>query len=248
VDPPKRTSGRSSGSQRANTKSSPNTKPRSGPLAVNRFGSAPSRVASLTIWWRFTAPSCRGGDDLDPARYGQTPHPRTETVAAARDDYEIAFVRAAIEQELPTLAICRGLQVTNVAFGGTLHQHVPDIFGERIAHRFVVNEKVHRGLLDAHALAIAADSELHAIVGPTLVTGSRHHQAADRVADPFRVVAFSEDGVVEALERRAGTGFSLAVHWHPESTLEPDRGAELAIFVALVRAARKRLSAAQGQI
>jgi putative glutamine amidotransferase len=206
-----------------------------------RLGAEPGRIAADLV--AIHGAILSGGNDLDPARYGQAPHPRTETVAAARDDYEIAFVRAAIEQELPTLAICRGLQVTNVAFGGTLHQHVPDIFGERIAHRFVVNEKVHRGLLDAHVLSIAADSQLHAIVGPTLVTGSRHHQAADRVAAPFRVVASSEDGVVEALERREGEGFFLAVQWHPESTLEPDRGAELAIFVALVEAARKRLAA-----
>lgn len=179
-----------------------------------------------------------GGMDIAPERYGDRPHPRTEPVAPERDAYEADLVRAAFDRRLPTLAICRGMQVANVAFGGTLHQHVPDVYGVGVLHRDERNGDAFRGLIDGHVLDVEPDSRLAGLVGPTLVTGSRHHQAVDRVAASFRAVARARDGLVEALEPRATGPFWLGVQWHPESTLRLDEGASLSLFRALVDAAR----------
>jgi putative glutamine amidotransferase len=179
-----------------------------------------------------------GGEDIDPSRYGAAPHARTETASAARDDYEIALMHAALERQLPVLAICRGLQVANVALGGTLHQHVPDVFGASVTHSRPVDEHIYRGLIDEHCLSISARSRLASIAGDALITGSRHHQAVDRVADELRVVARAPDGVIEALELTGAAQFWLAVQWHPESTVALDGGASAALFAALVDAGK----------
>ncbi len=177
-----------------------------------------------------------GGEDIDPSRYGAAPHAQTQIASAARDNYELALMRAALELQLPVLAICRGLQVANVALGGTLYQHVPDVFGASVAHSRPVDGHIYRGLIDEHCLTIAARSRLARIAGDALVTGSRHHQAVDRVADGFRVVARAPDGVIEALELIDAPQFWLAVQWHPESTVALDGGASAALFAALVDA------------
>jgi putative glutamine amidotransferase len=179
-----------------------------------------------------------GGEDIDPSRYGSTPHAQTEAASGARDDYELALVREALESQLPVLAICRGLQVANVALGGTLYQHVPDVFGASIVHSRPVDGKIHRGLIDEHCLTISARSRLARIAGDALVTGSRHHQAVDRVADELRVVARAPDGVIEALELIDAPQFFLAVQWHPESTVALDGGTSAALFAALVDAGK----------
>jgi putative glutamine amidotransferase len=176
-----------------------------------------------------------GGEDIDPERYGAHAHPQTEPASPARDEYEIALVRAAFDMGLPTLAICRGLQIANVAFGGSLHQHVPDVFGESVPHSFSVGGSTYRGLIEKHRLTVTAGSRLASIVGSGVVTGSRHHQAVDRVAASLAVVARSPDGVIEALESPAATRFWLAVQWHPESTTTLDGGASAALFRALVK-------------
>jgi putative glutamine amidotransferase len=178
-----------------------------------------------------------GGEDIDPERYGQAAHPRTELASPARDDYEIALMRAAFERGLPVLAICRGLQVANVAFGGALHQHVPDVFGETVPHSVPVNGVTYRGLIDAHRLEIVAGSRLAGITGDVLVTGSRHHQSVARIGEGLRAVARSADGVIEALEAAEAAQFFLAVQWHPESTVALDGGASAGLFAALVRSA-----------
>jgi putative glutamine amidotransferase len=181
-----------------------------------------------------------GGEDVDPARYGEAPHARAELASAARDEYEIALARLAYSRGVPTLAICRGLQVANVAFGGSLHQHVPDVFGSAVPHAPQVDGATFRGLIGEHRLAIVPDSRLAAIAGDSLVTGSRHHQAVDRVADALKVVARAPDGLVEALESPGANGFWLAVQWHPESTVSLDGGASAGLFRALVDAAASR--------
>jgi putative glutamine amidotransferase len=178
-----------------------------------------------------------GGDDVDPGRYGQPAHPETELASSERDAYEIALARAAYDRGVPVLAICRGLQVANVALGGSLHQHVPDVFGASVPHRLPVDGVTYRGLIDAHRLEIAAGSRLAEITGDALVTGSRHHQSVDRVGAGLRVVARSSDGVIEALETPGATQFFLAVQWHPESTVALDDGASAGLFAALVRRA-----------
>jgi putative glutamine amidotransferase len=180
-----------------------------------------------------------GGEDVDPQRYGASPHPTTHPASAARDAHEIALARAAREAALPTLAICRGIQVANIAFGGTLEQHVPDAFGESVPHRVEVEGKALRGLLPGHDVAVDAGSRLATLAGSRVTTGSRHHQAIGRIAPGFRAVAHAPDGVVEALEPDAAGPFWLGVQWHPESTLdEPDGGVSRAIFRSFVDAAR----------
>jgi gamma-glutamyl-gamma-aminobutyrate hydrolase PuuD len=179
-----------------------------------------------------------GGEDIDPARYGQALHPQAELASAARDEYEIALARAAYGRGIPTLAICRGLQIANVAFGGSLHQHLPDAFGADVPHAPQVDGATYRGLIDEHRVAVAEGSLLAKIAGDAVVTGSRHHQAVDRVADALRVVGRAPDGVVEALEAPAAKAFWLAVQWHPESTTALDAGASAALFAALVASAR----------
>ena len=179
-----------------------------------------------------------GGEDVDPALYGQAPHSRTERASPERDAYEIALVRAAFAAGLPTLAICRGLQIANVAFGGSLHQHVPEVFGASVPHSRRIDGAVDRGLFDEHRLSVEAGSRLARIAGDGIVTGSRHHQAVDRVAGTLRVVARAPDGVVEALESRSATAFWLAVQWHPESTVALDGGASAALFRELVKESR----------
>jgi putative glutamine amidotransferase len=179
-----------------------------------------------------------GGADVDPAHFGEARHPSTELATPERDAYELALARAAYDAHLPTLAICRGIQVANVAFGGSLHQHVPDVAGDGIPHAPEGDDgRTLRGLIDAHVVSIEPDARLAALVGTRIVTGSRHHQALRRVADPFRAVAHAPDGIVEAIEARDTTRFWLGVQWHPESTLDLDDGASRAIFRALVAAA-----------
>jgi len=179
-----------------------------------------------------------GGADIDPAHYGESAHPRTETAPAERDAYELALARAAYEQRIPTLAICRGIQVVNVALGGSLHQHVPDVAGEAIPHALEVDGKNERGLIDPHVVETVAGSRLAGLVGPAIVTGSRHHQSLARIAEPLRVVAQTRDGIVEAIEAR-DERFWLGVQWHPESTVALDGGASRSIFRALIDAAAK---------
>jgi gamma-glutamyl-gamma-aminobutyrate hydrolase PuuD len=179
-----------------------------------------------------------GGADVAPARFGAAVHPETEPATPARDDFELRLMRATFDAGMPVLAICRGIQVANVAFGGTLHQHVPDWFGTSVRHEATLAGRRHRGLIDEHVVHIEPGSRLAALAGTTLVTGSRHHQALDRIADGFRVVARTSDGVVEAMEPVRYDGFWLGVQWHPESTLALDAGQSRALFGSLVDAAR----------
>jgi putative glutamine amidotransferase len=178
-----------------------------------------------------------GGDDIDPARYGQPAHPQAELASPDRDEYEIALARAAYHRGLPVLAICRGMQVANVALGGSLNQHVPDLFGAAVPHSLAVNGATYRGLIEAHRLEIVAGSRLAEITGEVLVTGSRHHQSVARIGEGLRVVARSPDGVIEALEASRASRFFLGVQWHPESTVALDGGASASLFCALVRSA-----------
>ncbi len=150
-----------------------------------------------------------GGTDLNPARYGATPHPAAEPPDDERDEQEAALLQQALDARLPVLAICRGLQLLNVAHGGTLIQHLD-------------NTAVHvvRGndlALPAHEIMVAADTRLAAILGAGVhAVNSRHHQAVERVGAGLSVTARSApDGVVEALERE-DLPFAVAVQWHPE--------------------------------
>ena len=154
-----------------------------------------------------------GGVDVDPALYGQEPHPRLGRVNRRRDDFELALVREALRRDLPILAICRGHQLLNVATGGTLVQDIASSVQGHADH----DGKGPRWRR-SHRVDVTAPSRLREILGQdALSVNSIHHQAVDRVGDDLVVSArCPEDGVVEGLERPA-SGFVVAVQWHPES-------------------------------
>lgn len=182
-----------------------------------------------------------GGGDVDPRRYGVASD-LADDLSPKRDDFELALVRYARRRALPTLCICRGVQIANVAFGGTLVPDIATVFDERTAalHRFVVNGNTERGIVAGHEVTVEAPSLLATIAAARrVVTGSRHHQSVARVADDLRVVATTDDGVVEALEARFASPFWLGVQWHPESTVDADSGLSRAIFSAFGAAAAR---------
>ena len=164
-----------------------------------------------------------GGADIEPSRYGQVPGPQTTVVRPDRDDAELTALRAALERDLPVLAICRGMQLLNVALGGDLLQHLPDRPG-------VDNHDPGPGMFASRQVRIAEGSKLHDVLGSAAVADCHHHQALDRIATGLTVSAWSEDGTVEAVEATART-FCLAVQWHPEA------GQDRRLFAALTEAA-----------
>jgi putative glutamine amidotransferase len=175
-----------------------------------------------------------GGLDVDPQRYQAERHPKTEPAAPERDAYEIDLMRAARERDVPVFAICRGIQIANVAFGGTLLQDIPDLVPGALTH----SRPGVRSVIPEHGIDIEPASRLAAVAGTRrLATGSRHHQAIGRVAGDLEVVAGTGDGVIEALEPRFRARFWLAVQWHPESTVDDDGGASRALFRSFVEAA-----------
>ncbi|MFB5198470.1 gamma-glutamyl-gamma-aminobutyrate hydrolase family protein [Neobacillus sp. KR4-4] len=154
-----------------------------------------------------------GGEDVDPKLFGQDPHPHLGPTTPERDVAEIAMVKFALENNIPILAICRGVQILNVALGGTLIQDIPSQVKEPIQH----NQKIDRSR-ETHWVTIATDSKLFEMVGSERVrVNSLHHQAIDKVANDLRVVAQSSDGIVEAVEYIHPTTFTIGVQWHPES-------------------------------
>ena len=165
-----------------------------------------------------------GGPDVDPARYGAAPHEETDRPRPERDQWESDLCLAAVELDLPLLAICRGLQVLNVALGGTLHQHVPDVTGSD-THRVV------RGQMTANPVRIETDSALARVLGSATEGQCHHHQSIDHLGHGLKAVAFAEDGTVEGAEL-PGQEFALGVQWHPEDNPDDDR-----LFKALVEAA-----------
>jgi len=170
-----------------------------------------------------------GGPDLDPGVYGHAPHPQLgPDVDAVSDRYELALLAAAAERDLPVLGICRGMQAMNVARGGSLRQHLPDITA--LAHR-----QTHDAFVPAHPVAVAPGSLLHVLSGGVdLPVNSFHHQAADRVGRGLEVCAGAPDGTIEAVWDPSAR-FLLGVQWHPE--LLTHLPAQAALFTALVAAA-----------
>jgi len=173
-----------------------------------------------------------GGIDVEPAAYGGPSDPRTEATSPLRDAFEIALVQEALRTGVPLLGICRGMQILNVALGGTLHQDLADGDG-RQPHRRTLggfDGTDHEIALDPGSLAAAAAGE------STPTVHCHHHQAVDRLGAGLRVTGWAEDGVVEAIERREGP-FSLGVQWHPEA----DDAST--VIGALVRAAAREEAA-----
>lgn len=174
-----------------------------------------------------------GGGDLDPTHYDGAGHETIYMVDSERDEGELALTRQVLASGHPTLGICRGTQVINVALGGTLHAHLPDVVGESISHRLPPREPT------PHAIEVVPDSQTAAVFGRTsFEAASWHHQAIDRVGTGLAVVARAPDGTVEAIEMDAHR-WLLAVQWHPELTAAQD-AIQQAVFDALVEVARTR--------
>lgn len=165
-----------------------------------------------------------GGRDVDPAAYGHHPHSSTDEPAIDRDEWEFALLAAALRRGTPVLGICRGAQVLNVALGGTLHQHLPDVIGDD-------RHQKGNAVFSTSAVRTVAGSRLAELIGERIDVQCYHHQAIDALGEGLSVSATS-DGVIEAVEM-PGRDFVLAVQWHPEESLEDVR-----LFAGLIEAAR----------
>jgi putative glutamine amidotransferase len=154
-----------------------------------------------------------GGEDVDPQFYGKDPHIHLGPTLPDRDLVEIEIVKYAIMHNIPILAICRGVQILNVALGGTLIQDIPSQMKEPIQHSQTVERR-----RDTHWVTISTDSKLFQMLGADRIrVNSLHHQALDKVSNDLRVVAMSSDGIVEAVEYIHSSTFTVGVQWHPES-------------------------------
>jgi putative glutamine amidotransferase len=177
-----------------------------------------------------------GGGDVLPALYGEQPHPAFHAAEPGRDEYELELARRASETDVPLLAICRGIQVLNVARGGTLVQHIPDQLRDALNHTLK-----EPSVAIAHDVWIAEGSLLDRLMrerleGDTCPVNSRHHQAILALGDGLVVTATAPDGVVEAVEDPTRR-FHLGVQWHPENFYRT--GEFRALFEAFVNAARR---------
>lgn len=158
-----------------------------------------------------------GGGDVDPALYTDTEHEQVYWVDQERDQFEIALTQRALESDKPLFCICRGIQVLNVALGGTLLTHIPDDIKNAIAHRQPPREPIQ------HPVEVDPNSQLAAVMQASQInTASWHHQAIDILAPGLKVVAVASDGVIEAVEM-PDKSYLLAVQWHPELTAEEDQ-------------------------
>lgn len=200
------------------------------PVEVVVGGEAPDQILSRVDGLMLT-----GGGDVDPRRYGETPHETFQAAETGRDEFEIALARTAIARGIPVLAICRGMQVLNVAMGGTLVQDIPSQVTGALAH--AVPQPRAGG---AHEVWVNKGSKLSELLkdhmedGETCHVNSRHHQSVKGVADGFEVTATAPDGVIEAMEKTGGA-FCVAVQWHPENFWRTGEFREL--FEGLVQAA-----------
>lgn len=154
-----------------------------------------------------------GGGDISPHRYGQEPDPRVYNVDLEQDRLDFELAQHALDRNLPILGICRGMQLLNVLYGGTLIQHLP---ASAVEHSFQLKQEstTLAGRFTPHEVEIDPDSTLAGILGPSVRCASAHHQAVDEMGEGLRVVARAADGTIEAVEdpRRSVIG----VQWHPE--------------------------------
>ncbi|HKS43506.1 MAG TPA: gamma-glutamyl-gamma-aminobutyrate hydrolase family protein [Amycolatopsis sp.] len=171
-----------------------------------------------------------GGADIDPACYGRAAHEKTIS-RPERDAFEFALLREALRRRLPVLGVCRGMQVLNVAFGGTLTQHLPDVVG--------TEHQPAPATYGPNRVTVAEGSRAAGILGSEAKIQCYHHQAVDRLGDGLAAVAWAPDGVVEAVEL-PGEDFVLGVQWHPEQDdgTAPAGAGDPRLFAALVGEAR----------
>jgi gamma-glutamyl-gamma-aminobutyrate hydrolase PuuD len=166
-----------------------------------------------------------GGSDVGPDTYGHDPHPETKGVLEARDKAELTLLHAALERDMPVLAVCRGSQILNVGLGGDLVQHLPDVVGHD-------DHKHTPGEYADHDVSVDPGTRLGALLGDHAPVKSHHHQGFGRIGSGLREAAHAEDGTVEALEDPSRR-FALGVLWHPEA------GEDTRLFEAFIEEARR---------
>ncbi len=167
-----------------------------------------------------------GGEDVAPHRYGETPHEALGTVNEERDAWELALVANAQDRRLPTLAICRGIQVLNVALGGTLIQDIPSQCSAALPHAPRDGRRAR-----VHDVLVESGSRLAEVVGAaTLTVNSSHHQSVGRAADGLRITARAPDGIVEGAEWDGNDWWALGVQWHPEELIETPESWDRSLF------------------
>lgn len=194
------------------------------PVVLHGPATRPGAALPLRLE-RFDGVLMPGGADLGPEHYGQVPTPETTGVVTFQDELDLGMARAVVATGIPALAVCRGMQVLNVALGGTLHQHLTET---TVGH-----------CKGTHDVEIEPGSRLRAIVGgDTVPVSSYHHQAVDLVAPDLVVTARAADGVVEGVEHR--TADVVGVQWHPED-LHATSPTDAALFADLVERAQKRM-------
>ena len=203
------------------------------PIEVAAGGESPEQIVARVDGIMLT-----GGGDVDPTLCGETPHETFQSAETDRDAFEIALTRAAIAANVPFLAICRGMQLLNVAMGGTLIQDIPSQVPGALDHS-VLEPRAHV----AHEVWVSKDSRLSTLLaehmedGETCHVNSRHHQSVAKVAPGFEVTATSPDGVIEAMEKPGGA-FCMGVQWHPENFWRT--GEFRSLFEGFVQAASAR--------
>jgi gamma-glutamyl-gamma-aminobutyrate hydrolase PuuD len=170
-----------------------------------------------------------GGGDIDPHFYGAERHPRTHNVSHRRDRFELSLLAAALERDMPVLAICHGMQLLNVHLGGTLEQHLADD-PSRLDH-----DRDRPRAEPVHDVEVNEDSILDRAMGSRRAVNSHHHQGLDRVSDELEKIAWAEDGVLEGVVASSYT-WVLGVQWHPEAMADTDEG-QRRIFEDFVDAA-----------
>ncbi len=215
--------------------------------SVQQVGGVPLIVAPMhqdtidTVLDSVDALVLSGGPDLDPSTYGQPPHEKLGPTELATDSFEIALARAADARDMPILAICRGMQVLNVARGGTLHQHIPDVFGETaLSHR-----QSELGHHTSHEVTIEAGTLLRRTIGfDRADVNSFHHQSVEQLGSGLRANAHSPEGIVEGIEA-VDRDFVLGVQWHAESLTNHVEHESL--FSALMEAAGRSSGTKESQ-
>ncbi len=209
--------------------------------ALERAGAAPLLIPLLnseavlrTLYEQLDGLFLAGGGDVDPARYGERPHPKLWEVDILRDRVEIIMARWALADQKPIMAVCRGIQALNVAAGGSLYQDLPSQHPSGVEHNWHLKRPRN---YRAHTVELVPDSRLASLLGTqTVRVNSLHHQAVKDVAPGFRVSAVAPDGVIEGIEQVNGC-FALAVQWHPE-VLALEDAAMQRLFDAFVAEAR----------
>ena len=190
--------------------------------SANAAASVLSSVSGLVL---------TGGEDVDPARYGEQRHEKVRSVNPARDATEAALIQEAKTRQMPVLAICRGIQILNVALGGTLIQDIPSEIATSISHD-------DEGARDSrsHEISVEPGSLIATAIGTEHATvNSFHHQSVQRVADGMRITARSPDGIIEGIESTDRNWWVMGVQWHPEEMTESREPWDRGLFRAFAR-------------